>query len=82
MTKRIITPTELQFYNGRNGTPALIAFQGLVYDVSTSYHWQDGKHHVVHFAGADLTDDMDLAPHGADLLKRFPVVGILRNESG
>jgi len=33
-----------------------------------------------HKAGKDLTDDLDQAPHGADLLDRFPVVGTLKEE--
>jgi len=30
-----------------------------------------------HTAGADLTDSLARAPHGAELLQRFPIVGEL-----
>jgi predicted heme/steroid binding protein len=39
--------------------------------------WKKGLHQVLHTAGADLTTEIDSAPHGADLLERFPVVGML-----
>ncbi len=51
------------------------AYQGLVYDVSRSFLWHKGKHQAIHTAGSDLTGDLDQAPHGADLLQSFPVVG-------
>ncbi len=69
---------ELEKYNGENGAPAFIAYRGKVYDVSDSFLWQDGKHQVTHKAGEDLTDALRDAPHGSDLLERFPVVGILK----
>ena len=31
----------------------------------------------MHNAGSDLTESIDQAPHGTDLLERFPVVGTL-----
>jgi len=69
------TKEELARYNGKDGAPAFIAYQGKVYDVSRSFLWQKGRHQVLHHAGADLTDDLDQAPHGADLLERVPVIG-------
>jgi len=39
--------------------------------------WQDGRHQVLHTAGVDLTASLDQAPHGTDLLERFPVIGLL-----
>ncbi|MCL4489066.1 MAG: cytochrome B5 [Chloroflexi bacterium] len=74
---RRFTKEELAQYDGRNGARALIACQGVVYDVTTSFLWQKGRHQVLHYAGADLTDELKQAPHDAELLKRFPVVGIL-----
>ena len=71
---------ELAKYNGKNGAPAFIAYRGKVYDVSGSFLWQDGKHQVIHKAGEDLTDALRDAPHGSDMLERFPVVGILEED--
>ena len=69
---------ELARYNGRNGVPAYTAYKGRVYDVSASFLWRDGNHEVLHIAGVDLTEAMEQAPHGEDVLRRFPVVGTLR----
>lgn len=77
MEMRRFTKEELAAYNGKNGMPAYIAYDGSVYDVSASFLWRDGRHQVLHHAGVDLTDSLDQAPHGADLLERFPVVGTL-----
>jgi len=71
---------ELAQYNGKNGAPAYIAYKGKVYDVSSSFLWKNGNHQVLHNAGKDLTDSLEEAPHGVDLLERFPVVGTLHKD--
>ena len=71
------TDEELRKYNGKNGTPAYIACDGKVYDVSESFLWKDGNHEVLHNAGVDLTDAMKHAPHSGNVLEKFPVVGTL-----
>ena len=71
------TREELVHFNGRGGSPAYIAYGGKVYDVSGSFLWRGGKHWVRHFAGMDHTGSLGEAPHNADLLERFPVIGIL-----
>ncbi len=67
-------------YNGKNGAPAFIAYKGRVYDVSASYHWRTGRHWASHLAGSDLTAELAQAPHGAEMLTKFPVVGTLELE--
>ncbi|MDD2777270.1 MAG: cytochrome b5 domain-containing protein [Methanocellales archaeon] len=74
------TRKELARYNGKGKVPALIAYNGKVYDVSRSFLWKDGTHQVIHNAGEDLTDDLEKAPHGADLLNKFPVVGKIHED--
>lgn len=74
---RRLTKEELFQYNGKDGGPVYIAYESKVYDVSQSFLWKKGLHQVLHTAGADLTTEIDSAPHGADLLERFPVVGML-----
>jgi predicted heme/steroid binding protein len=69
---------ELAQYNGKNGTPAYIAYRGNVYDVSRSFLWRDGNHQVLHNAGVDLTDAMEQAPHGQYVLEKLPLVGSLQ----
>jgi predicted heme/steroid binding protein len=68
---------ELRRYNGKNGAPAYIAYEGKVYDVSGSFLWKDGNHEVLHNAGMDLTEVMKDAPHSANVLEKFPLVGTL-----
>jgi predicted heme/steroid binding protein len=70
---------ELARYDGRNGLPAYVAYNGKVYDVTGSFLWKDGGHQVLHRAGADLTDALEQAPHDGDVLEKFPIVGTLRH---
>jgi predicted heme/steroid binding protein len=74
---RQFTREDLAKYDGKNGALAYIAYDGRVYDVTESFLWQRGRHWVRHQAGADLTGQLDEAPHGPDMLSRFPIVGIL-----
>ena len=75
--ERKFTLEELAKFNGRNGNPAYIAFKGKVYDVSDSSFWLDGDHLGSHQAGKDLTDEIELAPHGPENLDRLKAVGVL-----
>jgi len=71
------TPEELATYNGRDGRPIYIAHQGRVIDVTASKMWRNGEHMKRHAAGVDLTNEIAAAPHGLDVLERFPQVGVL-----
>ncbi len=75
------TEKELNKYDGREGRTAYIAYRGEIYDVTGSFLWKNGKHQVTHRAGKDLTPELEKAPHGADFLRRFPVVGRLKKRS-
>lgn len=68
---------ELARYNGKNRTPAYIACEGKVYDVSGSSLWWNGDHQFRHHAGQDLTDGLRQAPHGEDMFERVVLIGIL-----
>ncbi len=68
---------ELAKNDGKNGAQAFFAVNGKVYDVTNSSLWEDGEHEALHSAGKDLTTELELAPHGADVLERFSVVGML-----
>jgi len=70
------TLEELAEYNGENGK-AYVAYQGQVYNVSDNDLWKNGSHKGCN-AGTDLTGKMDKAPHGAEILKGYPVVGTLK----
>jgi bacterioferritin len=72
-----LTPQELAAYDGRNGRPAYIANEGVIYDVTNSPAWHDGEHED-YTAGKDLTSDFARAPHGESALNGIPVVGTLK----
>jgi predicted heme/steroid binding protein len=78
---RTFSRAELAACNGKDGAPAYVAFEGKVYDLSRSFLWQRGRHQVTHPAGVDYTGGLGAAPHGPDLLERFPVVGLLATET-
>ncbi|MBF0290652.1 MAG: hypothetical protein HQK86_00690 [Nitrospinae bacterium] len=64
----------LAAFDGKEGGPALIAFEGKVYDVTQSRAWKDGIHFKRHKAGADMTQELPKAPHGMEKLEGFKVV--------
>ena len=68
----------LSQFDGKGGNKTYVAYQGKVYDVSESTFWEEGDHLALHFAGKDLTEEMDSAPHGTDVMDRFPQVGVLK----
>ncbi len=69
---------ELRRYDGSRGNPVYIAYNGLVYDVTTSAHWYTGMHRNLHYAGQDLTGELADAPHTDLVFRKFPVVGKLK----
>jgi predicted heme/steroid binding protein len=71
------TRKELAEFDGKNGKPVYVAYNGKVYNLTDSFLWQDGFHQSRHQAGADLTDEMEDSPHEADLLDDFPIIGVL-----
>ena len=74
---RKITAKELEEYNGKNGKPIYIAYQGKVYDASDSDLWRDGEHMGLHEAGKDITEEIELAPHREEIFERVKLVGTL-----
>jgi predicted heme/steroid binding protein/uncharacterized membrane protein len=68
--------------NGRDGNPIYIAHEGKIYDVSASKLWAGGLHMKRHVAGKDQTTDIQAAPHGPEVLDRYPQLGVLMEEVG
>jgi predicted heme/steroid binding protein len=74
---RKFTLEHLTKNNGKNGAPVYIAYEGKVYDVSNSFLWRWGRHQAQHDAGVECTEAIEDAPHGPDLLSRYPIIGEL-----
>jgi predicted heme/steroid binding protein/uncharacterized membrane protein len=79
-TIKEFTLDEVAQFSGENGKPTYIVHQGKVFDVSNSKLWKGGLHMRRHHAGKDLTTDFQAAPHGEEVLARYPQVGVLRKE--
>ena len=74
---RLFTPQELATYDGKDGRPTYVAFQGIVYDVSDSPRWSEGTHFGVP-AGRDNTIEYRACHGGRPRLEELmPIVGRL-----
>ena len=72
-----LTLDQLKQYDGKNGNPAYVAVDGVIYDVTNVPQWKNGEHNG-YSAGNDLTDIIkNKSPHGVKQLKGIPVVGKL-----
>ena len=71
-----LTLEELAAYNGKDGMPAYVAHDNIIYDVSDIPEWENGTHNG-QFAGTDLTGVIEKAPHGVKNLELATVVGVI-----
>ncbi len=70
-----LTLEELAKFNGKDGNPAYVAVDGIIYDVSASPAWKNGGHNGFE-AGKDLTNEIKtISPHGVVKLENVPEVG-------
>lgn len=72
--EKTFTLDELAKYDGKNGQPAYIAVDGVVYDVTNNF--PNGEHHGC-TAGTDSTESIKKVSHGTAILSSSPVVGKL-----
>ena len=73
---RTFTLEELSQYNGKDGQPAYVAVDGVVYDVTNVEAWKDGEHKLGLTAGNELTEEITIqSPHGLKVLEGLPIVG-------
>jgi predicted heme/steroid binding protein len=68
---------QLALRNGQDKPEVWVAYQGLIYEVTRSRLWRDGKHYE-HWAGQDLTDELKDAPHNEKVFDKFKVIGRLK----
>ena len=71
---RLFTLEELSSYNGRNGNPAYVAVNGVVYDVTNIAAW-GGATHFGLTAGTDVTSRFASCHAGQPILSKLKVVG-------
>lgn len=70
-----LTLEELKQYDGKNGNPAYVAVDGIIYDMTNVAAWKNGDHNG-YSAGNDLTDIIkNKSPHGVKNLEGVPIVG-------
>ncbi len=70
----IFDPETLSHFDGKEGTPAYIAYKEKVFDMTSLKLWKNGLH-MKHGAGHDMTDSLPKAPHGEEKLEGLTVVG-------
>lgn len=70
------TKSQLALRNGQDKPETWVAYKGIIYDVTNSRLWRDGKHYE-HWAGQDLTDELKDAPHTEKVFERMNVIGKL-----
>lgn len=71
---KIFDPETLSHFDGKEGTPAYVAYKDKVFDMTSLKLWKNGVH-MKHTAGNDMTDSLPKAPHGKEKLDGLPVVG-------
>jgi len=67
---------QLALRNGQDRPEIWIAYQGIIYDVTKSKMWRNGKHYE-HWAGQDLSHELPDSPHGEHVFGRFEPIGRL-----
>ncbi len=73
---RDITLQDLAQYNGKNGKPAYVAVNGVIYDVTGNAAWAAATHFGL-TAGKDLSNEFSACHKGSEILKKLIVVGKL-----
>jgi len=76
----LLTLEELKAFDGKDGRPAYVAVDGIIYDVTNSIPWKNGEHNGFS-AGNDLTREIkEISPHGAGKLQNVVEIGRVRLE--
>lgn len=71
------TKQQLALRNGQDRDEVWIAYQGNIYDVKKSRLWSSGNHYE-HWAGQDLTEELEDAPHTEYVFDKFQIIGRLK----
>lgn len=71
------TRSQLALRNGQDREEVWVAYKNIIYDVTKSKLWRDGKHYE-HWSGQDLTHELPDAPHTDKVFDKFKPVGKLK----
>jgi len=74
------TSFQLALRNGQDKEETWIAYKGIIYDVTQSRLWRNGKHYE-HWAGQDLSPELEDAPHTEIVFEKFPIIGYLKKNN-
>ena len=72
----LYTKSQLALRNGQDRPEIWIAYKGVIYDVTPSRLWFNGKHYE-HWAGQDLTAELTDAPHDDWVFQNLKAIGRL-----
>jgi predicted heme/steroid binding protein len=75
---KLYSRQQLSLRNGQDKPEIWVSYKGLIYDVSKSTLWKNGKHYE-HWAGQDLTEELPDAPHTDEVFTKFEVIGQLKD---
>ncbi|HEX2927718.1 MAG TPA: cytochrome b5 domain-containing protein [Ruminiclostridium sp.] len=74
--QRELTLRELSQFNGKDGNPAYVAVNGIIYDVTDNAAWAAALHFGL-TAGKELTGEFASCHGGQSILSKLKVVGKL-----
>jgi predicted heme/steroid binding protein len=70
------TRSQLALRNGQDKPDIWVAYKGIIYEVTDSRLWRNGRHYE-HWAGQDLTEELEMAPHTEKVFERMKAIGVL-----
>jgi predicted heme/steroid binding protein len=73
----LFSKSQLSLRNGQDKPEIWVAYKNLIYDMTHSKMWKNGKHYE-HWAGQDLTEELSDAPHSEKVFEKFNPIGILK----
>ena len=71
------TRGQMALRNGQDKPEIWVAYKGIIYDVTESKLWKNGKHYE-HWAGQDLTLELSEAPHTEKVFEKFVPIGYIK----
>ena len=73
---KLYSISQLALRNGQDKDEIWCAFNGYIYDLTSSRLWKNGQHYE-HWAGQDLTEELNDAPHTEKVFEKYTIIGEL-----